>query len=422
MKTPAKSRNPAAGHDPLGLLGFQEFGKVTSQSTCRCQAFEGGQIETPVFANEFWTSKQRAAHSLHEISYRACFKPQLPGFFIERLSQPGEIIFEPMMGRGTTVLEAALKGRVPWGNDLNPLSVALVKPRLNPPTAEQVRERLGIINFSRADQVLPEELLAFYHPATLSQICSLRGYLAERREEQTLAAVDEWIQMVAINRLTGHSPGFFSVYTMPPNQAVTAERQRLFNEKRKQTPPYREVRPLILKKTLTLLRDCDSITRRALATVAPLAILLTQPAARTPQIPDASVSLVVTSPPFLDVVDYPTDNWLRCWFLGIDPKSVGQTSSKKIADWQAAMTDILRELRRVLKPGGHLAFEVGEVRKGTVKLEEAAIPCGLAAGLKPMLVLINQQGFTKTANCWGVTNNCKGTNTNRVVLFQKPAL
>lgn len=250
MKTPAKSRNPAAGHDPLGLLGFQEFGKVTSQSTCRCQAFEGGQIETPVFANEFWTSKQRAAHSLHEISYRACFKPQLPGFFIERLSQPGEIVFEPMMGRGTVLLEAALTGRVPWGNDLNPLSIALVKPRLNPPTAEQVRERLGIINFSRTDQDLPEELLAFYHPSTLSQICSLRGYLAERRAEQTLDAVDEWIQMVAINRLTGHSTGFFSVYTMPPNQAVTAERQRLFNEKRKQTPPTATFAPSSSRRPL----------------------------------------------------------------------------------------------------------------------------------------------------------------------------
>ena len=43
----------------------------------------------PVFVNEFWTSKQRAAHSLHEVSYRACFKPQLPRFFITRLTDPG---------------------------------------------------------------------------------------------------------------------------------------------------------------------------------------------------------------------------------------------------------------------------------------------------------------------------------------------
>jgi hypothetical protein len=34
--------------------------------------------------------------------------------------------------------------------------------------------------------------------------------------------------------------------------------------------------------------------------------------------------------------------------------------------------------------------------------------------------LINSQQFTKTANCWGVTNNSKGTNTNRIVLLQKP--
>jgi hypothetical protein len=36
----------------------------------------------PVFINEFWTSKQRQASPLHEIAYRACFKPQLPRFFI----------------------------------------------------------------------------------------------------------------------------------------------------------------------------------------------------------------------------------------------------------------------------------------------------------------------------------------------------
>jgi len=43
------------------------------------------------------------------------------------------------------------------------------------------------------------------------------------------------------------------------------------------------------------------------------------------------------------------------------------------------------------------------------------------AGLRPELVLINDQKFTKTANCWGVDNNDKGTNTNRIVLFRKEA-
>jgi hypothetical protein len=43
----------------------------------------------------------------------------------------------------------------------------------------------------------------------------------------------------------------------------------------------------------------------------------------------------------------------------------------------------------------------------------------VAVGLDPLLVLINDQEFTKTANCWGVDNNSKGTNTNRIVVFRK---
>ena len=53
----------------------------------------------PYFVNEFWTAAQRRAHSLHEISYRACFKPQLPEFFIARLTAPGDAVHDPFMGR-----------------------------------------------------------------------------------------------------------------------------------------------------------------------------------------------------------------------------------------------------------------------------------------------------------------------------------
>jgi hypothetical protein len=176
-----------------------------------------------------------------------------------------------------------------------------------------------------------------------------------------------------------------------------------------------------LKKSRQLLSDCDAVARRTLAGVSGQAQLLTQHSGEIPQIASESVSLVVTSPPFLDVVDYAGDNWLRCWFIGVDPTSVNLTVPKKLDEWQHTMTKVFGELHRILQPGGHIAFEVGEVRGGKVKLEEAVVPCGMEAGLTPVLILINDQKFTKTANCWGVDNNAKGTNTNRIVVFQKKA-
>jgi hypothetical protein len=400
------------------LASYQEFGQPTRKLVTAFLTADGAMREVPTFVNEFWTAKQRQASSLQEISYRACFKPQLPRFFIERLTQPGEVVYDPFMGRGTTIVEAALLGRVPCGCDINPLSVVLTRPRLHPPRLEEVAERLGQIDFASFDE-FPEDLLVFFHPDTLRAIASLKKYLLARRTANSLDAVDDWICLLALNRLTGHSPGFFSVYTLPPNQAVSVKSQQKINAKRNQTPPSRDVAKLILKKTRILLRDCDAATRQVLAGVASRAVLLTQPAARTPQIPAQSVSLVVTSPPFLDVVDYATDNWLRCWFLGIDAQSVKLTVPKKLEAWRAAMTDVFHELHRVLKPGGHVAFEVGEVHGGKTKLEETVLPCGVAAGLVPELVLINDQQFTKTANCWGVDNMAKGTNTNRIVLFRR---
>lgn len=415
---------PPAAIKPPGnlaeeLAAFREFGTNTR---CVSTGFRvGGETqEIPTFVNEFWTAKQRQASSLHEVSYRACFKPQLPRFFIERLTQPGDVVYDPFMGRGTTPVEAALLGRVPLGNDINPLSLAFTRPRLRPPTLDEVAARLQEINLADHAE-FPEDLLVFYHPDTLGEICALkRHFLASQQAKDgaPLNPVDDWLRMVALNRLTGHSAGFFSVYTLPPNQAVSVLSQRKINEKRQQIPPRRDVIKIILKKSRQLLGDVTPAVRETVARVADRTLLLTAHADATPRIPSGSVSLVVTSPPFLNVVQYATDNWLRCWFAGIDASSVALTVPRKLDDWAAAMTGVFRELHRVLKPGGHVAFEVGEVHGGKTKLEETVLPCGIAAGLKPVLVLINDQQFTKTANCWGVDNMGKGTNTNRIVLFR----
>ncbi len=263
------------------------------------EAFESDGLR--YFVNAFWTAQQRRGHSLHEVSYRACFKPQLPEFFIARLTAQGDTVYDPFAGRGTTPVQAALMGRRPVANDVSPLTAMLVAPRLDPPSLAAIGARLAEIGSGQAaggtdkagggtgrapgradtaaggiDQAdggtdpathgidttdgtgkTPDEpdLSVFYHPDTLRQIRRLRGWLLARAATGRLDAVDGWIRMVAINRLTGHSPGFFSVYTMPPNQAVSVESQRKINALRHQVPPPRDIAALILKKSRALLAD-----------------------------------------------------------------------------------------------------------------------------------------------------------------------
>jgi len=398
------------------LAGFDEFGKRTKRESLWLDGF--GKV--PVFINEFWTAKQRAASSLHEVSYRACFKPQFPRFFIERLTRPGDVVYDPFMGRGTTLIEAVLLGRTPYGCDINPLSQIFVQPRLNPPSLSEIEARLKQINFKVTDE-WSEKLLVFFDPETLREICALKKYLLGKKNKGALDAIDYWIWMVATNRLTGHSPGFFSVYTLPPNQAVSLESQIKINEKRGQIPERRHVPELILRKSRQLLADLDERHRYQLSVSAADSFLVAGSADETPEIPSNSVALVVTSPPFLDVVDYEKDNWLRAWFCDIDISKLSIWQIKSLSDWETAMMNVLSEVHRVLQPGGWVAFEVGEVRNGKIKLETSVLKVGLQVGLRPILVLINDQIFTKTSNCWGVDNLKKGTNTNRIILFQKDA-
>jgi len=352
---------------------------------------------------------------LHEISYRACFKPQLPEFFIARLSQPGDGVYDPFMGRGTTPLEAALLGRIPLANDINPLSRILLRPRLHPPTLEQIEQRLNQIDLTQAEEE-NVELLHFFHRDTLREIIALKEYLLQKDNDGTLDFIDDWIRMVAVNRLSGHSTGFFSVYSLPPNQAVSIKRQKKINDSRGQVPDYRAIKPRILKKSKSLLKSI-MLEDIQLNVSMPAYGLANEDSKNVTQIPDNSAQLVVTSPPFLDVIDYQGDNWLRCWFIGIDSSSIEISRYRAITEWEDAMTDVMLDLRRIVNPGGHIAFEVGEVRGGKILLEENVVKCGVIAGLEPIVIMINDQKFTKTANTWGVDNSSKGTNTNRIVVF-----
>lgn len=74
---------------------------------------------------------------------------------------------------------------------------------------------------------------------------------------------------------------------------------------------------------------------------------------------------------------------------------------------------------RILKPRGHIAIEVGEIKQGQIKMEDLIVDAGSRCGISPKEIYLNEQNFTKTSHCWGIENNKAGTNTNRIVVFQK---
>ncbi|GLH72657.1 DNA methylase [Geothrix limicola] len=376
----------------------------------------------PIITRELWTARQRQAHSLHEISYRACFKPQLPRFFISRLTTESQVVYDPFAGRGTTALEAAFLGRKFISNDINPLSKILTQPRLLPPSITSISDRLKTIP-KKPSQPAINHLDMFYHKDTFDEILALREYFLNKEKSNSLDGIDSWIRMVATNRLTGHSPGFFSVYTLPPNQATSIEGQIKINEKYKQRPEYKNTYDIIIKKSRSLLSsEIQEHERVNLDRARKSAIFLTKDARNTPEIESESVALTVTSPPFLDIVQYAEDNWLRCWFNGLDANEIGKNIStpSSIEVWQAVMKAVFLELYRISIFGGHVAFEVGEVRRGRVQMENLVMPIAISAGFQPVGVLLNEQVFTKTSHIWGVENNSGGTNTNRIVLLKKP--
>ena len=159
---------------------------------------------------------------------------------------------------------------------------------------EKRLERIPYDNSLQADI----NLSMFFHRQTEAEIVSLKKYLMQRRNEGSEDNLDRWIRMVSTNRLTGHSPGFFSVYTLPPNQAVTPERQIKINRKRNQVPGYRDTKKLILKKSRSLIKNLNSAEVENLRKAGGTALFLQNDARFTYEIPANSVHLTVTSPPF----------------------------------------------------------------------------------------------------------------------------
>jgi site-specific DNA-methyltransferase (adenine-specific) len=139
-----------------------------------------------------------------------------------------------------------------------------------------------------------------------------------------------------------------------------------------------------------------------------------------------SVDLLLTSPPYLKVVNYGTANWIRLWWLGLDEvarnNGAGRLSLNAKLDHQHNydsykdfMLRVLRGARRVLSVSGVAVFVIGDVT--TPKGSSLSLArqlwedVGPATGLLLLDVIDDSvPKYTKVSRIWGET---KGQATER---------
>jgi DNA modification methylase len=113
-----------------------------------------------------------ATHNLH--AFAAKFPPQLPRLFIHELTNPGELVLDPMVGSGTTLVEALLAGRHAIGVDLDPLAVLIAQVKSLPLNLSQcahigtevlqkAKNRLSSATKEEISQFYSNQAVEFFH-------------------------------------------------------------------------------------------------------------------------------------------------------------------------------------------------------------------------------------------------------------------
>ena len=331
-------------------------------------AFDCPADELPPFQIDLeWKAERRLwGHAFHPMcSYLAAFPAGLAHAFIARYTRPGDVVLDPFSGRGTTALQACAEGRIGVGNDLNPLAHLLTGAKVDPPEPEAVFDRLADLRAAwraaepgsvAVDRAVPPEVAVCFDPRTLAQLGFLRVSL------DPTDRVDRFIAATTTGVLHGRGRAFLSglmpnAFSMPAAYVLRYARETRY------VPAPRDVFDVLDLKSRRLLRD-------PLPAARGISMLgdARDAGARASRLLESRslpgrVRLVVTSPPYLRVVRYGSANWLRLWFLGLDPAEVDAAldQAHRPAAYLGFLREVLADLRGCLADDAVVALVLGDV-------------------------------------------------------------
>lgn len=301
------------------------------------------------------------------------FVPQIPAALIGSLTSPGDRVIDPFCGSGTTLVEAQRLGRLGLGIDLNPVSCLVSRSKTLTLLADQVSklllgalDRLTSFRLENASPVsnleevpVDVQLVKWYHPETGEQLRAIWAFINSQinlteRELLTFCFSTALMTCCAETRSWGY---------------VCDNTQPLASRYVDAMSTFREKVESVIDAYQR--RDRRWLVREA-QTLTPVLVLEGDAYTRLREIPDSSVDLVVTSPPYFGVIDYVKSQRLTLEWLGLktEPLRLLETGARSSRHRRTAFTEysnalelVVNELCRVLKPNKAFAMVIGESAK-----------------------------------------------------------
>jgi DNA modification methylase len=305
---------------------------------------------------------------------------------VELLSPPGGTVLDPFCGSGTVLVESRLAGRKSWGVDLNPLAVLLAKLKSQSATSTQLQKTVDAARkiAQHADTRRREkrgatmrycdEDVQLFDPHVLLELDGLRDALQMEHDAFVFNALRLVLSSILVK--VSRKPGDSST-TQVPRRLASGFTITLFE-----------------RKTIELAERMDAFRKR-LPPRSPIAQVHSGDARLLESIPNASIHLVLSSPPYAGTYDYAEQHRLRLRWLDLPDSDMQRNEvgarrhtrhlhpSDAIRRYEDDLVHVLRAAKTKLLPNGTVVFLIADSVIGSqpVWAEPLIRRCGEKAGL-----------------------------------------
>lgn len=294
--------------------------------------------------------------------YIGRIKTAIARYLINTYTNPSDIVLDPFAGSGVIPFEAALLGRHAIAADISPYAYLLTRAKLSTPatmgeTLQRFEHRWQKSLARRRDQDLrrvPAWVRAFFHADTLRHALALRDELVKHDDSFLLACL--------LGILHHQRPGFLSY---PSSHLVPYLRTRLFpRSKHPDMYAARDVHPRMIAKI-------QRSYRRPPARLASSEVHLSD--SRELRLRHA-IDAVITSPPYMNELDYVRDNRLRLWFLTRESTAPSDPRRRNREElFRELIVETFRGIVPRLRVGGRLILVVGDTNRGTKRIDASTL-------------------------------------------------